>query len=540
MFLFNQKFTKIISLFLVLTFLVPSLLFIKPKKTEAIFADWIGGSSGIISATYDAVSIGYDAIVSAASWAMKNKEFVLDTIAWNIAKMAIQQMVNETVNWINSGFEGNPAFVTDFGGMMTEVADGVIGDYIYGTQLDFLCSPFSLDLKLSLYNSFYGGGDAPKCTLSEAIENAGGALQSLEDDFRWGTWLEMTNEPSNNPIGSYLIIKSNILAEINAAEDETEIKASWGKGFISWEECDDVEECTSSGCRKTEENCSILTPGSVIADSLNKQMGAGQDTLVTADEFNEIISALLMQLVSEVMSQTGLAGSSTSDSDWTNTDNISNTSTNSMQDQLDQEQEYNNAKNDSLNLVMQAKNILVNLIDCLQITNEDEKLEKAEKIRDNEITIPQSDFKINLGNLETNIRSELDISGNTIISLNDLINRVNTTDTNEDLTSIMSEYQNLLSDIHSLIDISDAIIERDGYGTIVDGLANGLTYDIPLLINTYADNISRRNWDIYPLEDDKGLQQRYDECQTCQSTGICTEEGAVVPGSTGTGGGGNN
>jgi hypothetical protein len=44
------------------------------------------------------------------------KETVADGIAWAVAKLVVREMTTSIVNWINSGFKGNPAFVTDLGG----------------------------------------------------------------------------------------------------------------------------------------------------------------------------------------------------------------------------------------------------------------------------------------------------------------------------------------------------------------------------------------------------------------------------------------
>ena len=58
------------------------------------------------------------------------------------------------------------------------------------------------------------------------------------------------------------------------------------------------------------ENCQTVTPGSVISSSLNKALGAGQDSLVAADEIDEIIGALASQLVNQVLGPGGLLGTS--------------------------------------------------------------------------------------------------------------------------------------------------------------------------------------------------------------------------------------
>ena len=58
-----------------------------------------------------------------------------------------------------------------------------------------------------------------------------------------------------------------------------------------------------------KENCVITTPGQTIAASLNKVLGAGQDSLVAADEINEVIGALVGQIANQaLMGAAGLLG----------------------------------------------------------------------------------------------------------------------------------------------------------------------------------------------------------------------------------------
>ncbi|MEK7462056.1 MAG: hypothetical protein AAB618_00570 [Patescibacteria group bacterium] len=61
-----------------------------------------------------------------------------------------------------------------------------------------------------------------------------------------------------------------------------------------------------SAALKGKQRCVISTPGKVISEQLNKALGAGQDSLVAADEINEVISALLGQIANQAL--TGAAG----------------------------------------------------------------------------------------------------------------------------------------------------------------------------------------------------------------------------------------
>src|SRR3990167_52156 len=76
-------------------FIVLSLLFIIPQKGHAQYID-----------------------ISAAA-----KEYGLDSIATIVAKNIIKKLTAQTVNWINSGFKGNPAYVTNPGQFFLDIGD---------------------------------------------------------------------------------------------------------------------------------------------------------------------------------------------------------------------------------------------------------------------------------------------------------------------------------------------------------------------------------------------------------------------------------
>jgi hypothetical protein len=51
------------------------------------------------------------------------KEFVLKPLAIAVARSIIRRMTVQTVNWINSGFKGNPMYVTNTGQFFMDQAD---------------------------------------------------------------------------------------------------------------------------------------------------------------------------------------------------------------------------------------------------------------------------------------------------------------------------------------------------------------------------------------------------------------------------------
>ena len=277
----------------------------KVPQAQALF--------GIGDIVHDPGNAVFTSISSAANDFLYIKEFSLDGIASGLAKMVLESMTTSILTWINSGFEGSPAFVTDLKQFLLDRADAAAGSFIYNNpDLNFLCSPFQLDVKIALAVSYqqnaHGGLDA-QCTLSEVTDNVEGFLNGSFDEGGWASWVEVTQNPVNTPTGAYLAAEAELYARIVDDQGNTVKELDWGKGFLSFKVCSDTQ--AASGAQK---DCSITTPGAVIADQVNKSLGAGQDQLIEADEINEIIGALFAQLAQQAITGVngllGLGGSS--------------------------------------------------------------------------------------------------------------------------------------------------------------------------------------------------------------------------------------
>jgi len=261
----------------------------------------------------NASALAGNAINTATSLATGNlwiKENVLDGIAWSIAKRIVSGMVRSLINWVNSGFQGSPAFVTDIKGFLLDVADEEFGRVISeigGSDGlgSFICSPFKLDVQISLESQYArgraSGQSAPECTLSGVISNIEGFIAGTDPGNGLSDWLQITSTPQTyTPYGAVLNAEVAARARLINAEGQVLEEVSWGDGFLSQKICQSVGG-TSGG-----QQCSISKPGRIIADQLNKALGAGQDALIEADELNELLAGLLGQLANKAL--TGVSG----------------------------------------------------------------------------------------------------------------------------------------------------------------------------------------------------------------------------------------
>lgn len=287
---FSQPFTRAIAGILITSFLcAPVLLAPQPVQAQQIVNDPLNWVENKFSAIMSSIS-------ASALKSLGLKEWALDGVLFALAKKALQQMVRSTIAWINSGFKGSPMYITNPEQFLTNIGDEIAGDIIYGSELNFLCSPIDIRIALEFYYT-KSRGRIPQCTLTQVVGNVD---QFLEGNFMAGGWpgfLALSVSPTSQPLGGVIAATAALEARVGAAQGNQVMRLNWGSGFLSWEECTD---------EKDKSTCQIMTPGKTIADALTFELSVGERTLIEADEINELIGALFAQLGSQALS--GLRG----------------------------------------------------------------------------------------------------------------------------------------------------------------------------------------------------------------------------------------
>ncbi len=267
--------SKHILLFtILLTFF--STLF-SPFSTQKVEASVLGGAIGAITAAHAIPHVPTGDTVG---------NLVMTTLklaAKEVAQQMIEQMVRDTINWVNNGFNGNPAYVTNPERYFTDIANGVAGDFIHDSRLGFLCSPFQAQITASLrftYDSVYA---QPRPAYACTATGIWGNIKGFQDNFEggWDSWFQITQNDANNPYGAGLAaqvaLSQEVQNKLGLAKDEYSIN----KGFLSFKD--------SEG--------NIKTPGTLIEDQLKDTLGSGFTQLVNAKEFDDLIDAFMAQLI---------------------------------------------------------------------------------------------------------------------------------------------------------------------------------------------------------------------------------------------------
>jgi len=116
-------------------------------------------------------------------------------------------------------------------------------------------------------------------------------IEDFYEDFSeggWRGWIELTQNPANNPYGAYLIAETELSRRLAEAELLAQKDVDQGAGFISLKKCVEYEVLDSADCpwydedgncvvQNTENKClryETQTPGRIIADQLAFNLGS--------------------------------------------------------------------------------------------------------------------------------------------------------------------------------------------------------------------------------------------------------------------------
>lgn len=253
-------------------------------------------------------------------------------------KRLLDTLVDQIVNWIQNGEE--PRFIQDFGSVLRDAGDAAFGDTLRQVGLADFCSPFqkgSIRLQLEKPQQF---SKQVSCTLSQVISN----VKAFEKDFSAGGFIGYTEvfKPQNNIYLSRAIVEEkltrNIAERTEAAKQETQAS----QGFLAVRQCVEwtlVEKATGgqvkpgasnnylsslvSNPRKVDDSFSYdderepppldtstgvvgnpnavewqctktlnTTPGTAIAEGLNRSLFSDLDFLASANEISAYIAAI--------------------------------------------------------------------------------------------------------------------------------------------------------------------------------------------------------------------------------------------------------
>ncbi len=490
----NMLIFKVISVAIIVLFLFSPVL--PAQKAEAVPAEITLDPWTIIGNGIKLVISKLSAFTAFLQQQLVTKEFILDPIVKMIARTILRSITQSIIKWASTGFQGNPSFVQDPKRFFAGVADQAIGEIIYNNaKLQWMCSPFRFQLKRALlYNRSFQ--QRAQCTLTDIVRNYEGFISGVNNELGglggWSAWNLMAVEPQNNPYGAYAMFNLQVNAAITTDKERELNLLNWGSGFFSWKDPGCVESADraqsvqidnelnpdgaeSSGrlTNLTEDangnvtqttsntdpnNCKALTPGSVIAGTINKTVGAGIDELVAADEIDEVLGAIVYGLAVNILGGGGLFGEGGGGGEYSSNGylaqveaedrqsfaNSKNEAISKLTERINDENQYIAAKNGGLARIDISANKVSAVIAC------------------NADPAASSTLSQVLAN-KAPIQRDIAIGENNINNLRLVIDRFNTLpyEQRNNLIPLMGQFSDLLSQTHSQGDVIQAEYERD-------------------------------------------------------------------------------
>lgn len=218
-----------------------------------------------------------------------------DSIGFCLINSIIQYIGQSTVQWINSGFQGNPVFVDNPEQFFSDIADLEAGRFLGEISNGYLCSPIQAPVRLNIANT-YNNSISPysnrgRCTFSGISGNMESFLSG--NSFSWQDWISYSR-PSNNTYGATVSAQLELDKRIASALGTESKLLDWGRGFLSF---------------KDPETGKISSPGTIIEGQINSRLGSSERRIEMADEFDEVVNALVNQLIKIAISEITDSGS---------------------------------------------------------------------------------------------------------------------------------------------------------------------------------------------------------------------------------------
>lgn len=244
----------------------------------------------------------------------------IQSIGRLIIKMLLQKLTVSTVAWINSGFDGEPAFVQDPGKFFSDIAKNEIlqfGIEINNPELFPFGQAWLQNTATAFNNKFQ---DNAQYSLNELIQETTPefSAETFQEDFSqggWNAWTALTQVPANNPIGFKLMADNEIQRRLagttqSVAQDFRDALQQ-SNGFLGDMRCssnpditqqqkrDALEAGEEDPCLASGGNWEYVTPGKLVSEAATNVMGYQNNAYLNVQDLNDAVAAIIDALLGQ-------------------------------------------------------------------------------------------------------------------------------------------------------------------------------------------------------------------------------------------------
>lgn len=176
--------------------------------------------------------------------AKATREECLNGIAFTLAKNQLVAMTKSTMNWVNTGFNGDPMYVRNINSLVDSIERQIIDQELkmfegLNSNKDY---PYARGFAVSTIKTRQASQDfanSVKQDLSNYLVD-GSSPEDFKNDFSkggWSGWLALTQRPQNNPLGFSMVTSQYLANKIEKEVTNQKEEVAQNNGFLSQKVC---------------------------------------------------------------------------------------------------------------------------------------------------------------------------------------------------------------------------------------------------------------------------------------------------------------
>lgn len=250
------------------------------------------GALGAVGGVYVPVN---DAAVTLNTGYLVYKECVLDGVTSREKENATANLLKQGVRDFVTGRDGRPRFPVDLSKETLDRNDAALLRYLT-RNIQTMHKDILPVVRQALARSYQVGTRAPNQDLVCSFTGSLSGIRSGKDSGLQAVLVAAS--PSCNPLIAFdYLARPQVSEAIGADQSEMFARLGWSQGLYG------VEEVDENGVRRT------LTPGILVAASIQQLLGSGFAQLESANEIDQIIGALFAAVGNQMISDSrGLVG----------------------------------------------------------------------------------------------------------------------------------------------------------------------------------------------------------------------------------------
>ncbi len=173
-----------------------------------------------------------DADAIAEEKAANQRENCLNGVAYAVAKGLLQQVTNKALNWVNTGFNGNPLYVRDIDSYLKTVSDQQVNNFLQ--RIPDQNPIFGNAIRSIITEQVTGIRDGYVDKVMDTPQAR--AYQAFQEDFSNGGWEAFLN-PQNNALRAVLESSDKLANNIATQSNNIQQELQRNNGFLDMKKC---------------------------------------------------------------------------------------------------------------------------------------------------------------------------------------------------------------------------------------------------------------------------------------------------------------